>query len=71
MQDALKYLRVAHENDPDDFRVMLKLGWTYNMLKNDAEAVRWFKLASASTDPAIASEASRALSQPEGRYRAF
>jgi len=60
LQDALKYLRIAHENDPDDFRVMLKLGWTYNMLKNDAEAVRWFKLASASTDPAIASEASRA-----------
>ncbi len=60
LQDALKYLRIAHENDPEDFRVMLKLGWTYNMLKDDREAVRWFKLASASTDPAIASEASRA-----------
>ena len=60
LQDALKYLRVAHENDLEDFRVMLKLGWAYNMLKNDSEAVRWFKLASASTDPAIASEASRA-----------
>jgi Tfp pilus assembly protein PilF len=60
LQDALKYLRVAHENDPEDFRVMLKLGWTYNMLKDDREAVRWFKLASASTDPAIAAEASRA-----------
>jgi tetratricopeptide (TPR) repeat protein len=60
LQDALKYLRIAHENDPDDFRVMLKLGWTYNMLKDDREAVRWFKLASASTDPAIAAEASRA-----------
>jgi Tfp pilus assembly protein PilF len=60
LQDALKYLRIAHENDPDDFRVMLKLGWTYNMLKDDREAVRWFKLASASTDPAIATEASRA-----------
>ncbi len=60
LQDALKYLRIAHENDPEDFRVMLKLGWTYNMLKDDREAVRWFKLASASTDPAIAAEASRA-----------
>ena len=61
LQDALKYLRIAHENDPQDFRVMLKLGWTYNMLKDDREAVRWFKLASASSDPAIASEASHAV----------
>ena len=61
LQDALKYLRIAHESDPEDFQVMLKLGWTYNMLKDDREAVRWFKLASASTDPAIASEASRAV----------
>jgi tetratricopeptide (TPR) repeat protein len=60
LQDALKYLRIAHENDPQDFQVMLKLGWTYNMLKEDREAVRWFKLASASDDPAIATEASRA-----------
>jgi Flp pilus assembly protein TadD len=60
LQDALKYLRIAHETDPEDFRVMLKLGWTYNMLKDDREAIRWFKLASASPDPAIASEASHA-----------
>ncbi|MGA3204602.1 MAG: tetratricopeptide repeat protein, partial [Bryobacteraceae bacterium] len=60
LQDALKYFRIAHENDPQDFDVMLKLGWTYNMLKDDREAVRWFKLASASPDPAIAAEASRA-----------
>lgn len=60
LQDALKYFRIAHENDPDDFRVMLKLGWTYNLLRDDREAVRWFKLASASTDPAIAAEASHA-----------
>jgi Tfp pilus assembly protein PilF len=60
LQDALKYLRIAYENDPNDFRVMLKLGWTYNMLKDDGEAVRWFKLASASPDPAIATEASHA-----------
>jgi tetratricopeptide (TPR) repeat protein len=61
LQDALKYFRVAYENDPQDFRVMLKLGWTYNMLKDDREAVRWFKLASESSDPAIASEARRAV----------
>ena len=39
LKDAEKYLRVAHENDPVDFNVMLKLGWTYNLLKNDAQAL--------------------------------
>jgi Tfp pilus assembly protein PilF len=60
LQDALKYFRIAHENDPENYGVMLKLGWTYNMLKEDREAVRWFDLARASPDPAIAAEASRA-----------
>jgi tetratricopeptide (TPR) repeat protein len=60
LQDALKYFRIAHENDPQDFNVMLKLGWTYNLLKDDREAVRWFKLAADSPDPAVAAEASRA-----------
>jgi tetratricopeptide (TPR) repeat protein len=58
--DALKYLRVAHENDPVDFNVMLKLGWAYNMLKDDGDAMRWFSLARHSPDPAIAAEATRA-----------
>lgn len=60
LQDAAKYFLVAHENDPEDYGVMLKLGWTYNMLKDDREAVRWFNLARASPDPATAAEASRA-----------
>jgi Tfp pilus assembly protein PilF len=60
LQDALKYFRIAHENDPENYGVMLKLGWTYNMLKDDREAVRWFNMARASPDPATAAEASRA-----------
>jgi Tfp pilus assembly protein PilF len=60
LNDALKYLHAAHENDPTDFEVMLKLGWAYNILKDDREAVRWFDLARQSPDAAIASEASRA-----------
>jgi Tfp pilus assembly protein PilF len=71
LQDALKYLRIAHEDDPEDFRVMLKLGWTYNMLKDDREAVRWFKLARASPDPAIAAEASRAYRNLQGETELF
>jgi len=58
--DALRYLHAAHENDPMDYEVMLKLGWAYNILKDDREAVRWFSLARSSPDPATASEASKA-----------
>jgi Tfp pilus assembly protein PilF len=60
LNDALKYLHAAHENDPMDFEVMLKLGWAYNILKDDREAVRWFSLARYSPDAATASEASKA-----------
>jgi tetratricopeptide (TPR) repeat protein len=60
LKDALKYLRTAYENDPLDFNVMLKLGRTYNILKDDQEAIRWFNLARRSPDAATASEASRA-----------
>jgi Tfp pilus assembly protein PilF len=61
LNDALKYLHAAHENDPMDFEVMLKLGWAYNILKDDREAVRWFGLARYSPDAGTASEASRAF----------
>ncbi len=60
LQDALNYLQVAHENAPLDFDVMLKLGWTYNILKDDASAVQWFNLARRSPDPKTAAEASQA-----------
>jgi Tfp pilus assembly protein PilF len=60
LNDALKYLHAAHENDPMDFEVMLKLGWAYNILKDDREAVRWFNLARYSPDAGTASEASKA-----------
>jgi Tfp pilus assembly protein PilF len=60
LKDALKYLTIAHESDPVDFSVMLKLGWTYNVLKQDSEAVKWFNLARKSPDAKISSEADRA-----------
>jgi len=60
IKDALKYLQIAQEADPADFAVMLKLGWTYNMLHNDEEAMRWFALARMSSDPSIAQEAKKA-----------
>lgn len=60
MKDALQYLHVAHEVDPADFDVMLKLGWTYNILHQDRDAVRWFDLARKSPDPVTAAEAGKA-----------
>jgi tetratricopeptide (TPR) repeat protein len=72
LKDALKYYLAAQESDPLDFPVMLRLGWTYNILGQDKEAVRWFKLARKSPDTAIRSEAEKAyrnLSPPLARYR--
>lgn len=60
LRDAEKYLRRAHELDPADFEVMLQLGYLYNVLKNDTEAIRWFNLARRSPDRRIAAEADRA-----------
>ena len=60
LKDALKYLVISHENDPLDFQVMLKLGWTYNLLHDDLRALRWFNMARRSQDPAIANEARKA-----------
>lgn len=60
MKDALKYLQIAHESDPADFAVMLKLAWTYNVMGRDEEAIRWFRMARNSPDPAIASKADQA-----------
>jgi len=71
MKDALQYLTVAHEIDPGDFDVMLKLGWTYNALRQDLLAVRWFDLARKSTDPHIAAEAGRAWQNLHGATERF
>lgn len=60
MKDALKYLQIAHEADPADFDAMLKLGWTYNVLHQDADAIRWFDLARRSPDSATAGQAESA-----------
>ena len=60
LKDAVKYLNIAHEIDPADFTVMLRLAWTHNNLKQDDQAMRWFDLARRSPDPVVAAEARRA-----------
>ncbi len=59
LKDAARYLRIQHESDPLDFDVILKLGWTMNMLRDDRQAFEWFRLARRSPDPKIAAEATR------------
>jgi len=60
LQDALRYFQAAHEADPVDFAVMLRLGQTYNLLRRDEYAIRWFDLARKSPDGAVAQEAGKA-----------
>jgi hypothetical protein len=45
----------------EDFGVILKLGFTENMLRDDESALVWFRLASRSPDPSIAGQARRAF----------
>jgi Tfp pilus assembly protein PilF len=71
MKDALKYLQVAHEDDPGDFDAMLKLGWTYNVLHQDATAASWFDLARHSPDPKISSEGRQAWRNLSGALKKF
>jgi tetratricopeptide (TPR) repeat protein len=60
LNDAIRYLRIAHEDNPNDAEVMLKLGWAYNGAKNDAEAVHWFDAARQSGNRNVAAEADKA-----------
>jgi Tfp pilus assembly protein PilF len=60
MKDALRFYLQAREADPVDASVALKLGWTNNMLHDDATALGWFNIARHSADSAIAAEAQKA-----------
>src|SRR5262249_40745774 len=62
LKDALTYLQQAHAADPSDGWVMLKLGWTYNILHADHLAFQWFRLARESSNPAISVQARKAYS---------
>lgn len=61
LKDAVKYLTMAHDADPLDFAVMLQLGYAYNMLHDDAEAIQWFALARQSDDDSVSEDATKAF----------
>lgn len=71
LPDALKYLQLAHEADPQDYEVMLKLGWVFNILKDDQTALHWFDLARKSPDAAIGQEAAKAYSNLAPAFETF
>jgi tetratricopeptide (TPR) repeat protein len=61
LQDALRYLKLANEANPEDYAVILKMGWTYNLLHQDRNALDWFRRARESSDPEVAGEAKHAF----------
>ena len=65
-RDAIKYLRQAHENNPDDDEVMMDLGYAYNLAKDDADAIPWFDRARHSEDSLIAAESNKAYHNLRG-----
>jgi|HubBroStandDraft_6_1064221.scaffolds.fasta_scaffold99090_2 Tfp pilus assembly protein PilF len=71
MPDAKAYLAAAHEADPADSSVVLKLGWVNNILHDDREAIDWFNQARNSSDPAIASEARSAYDNLRPEFALF
>lgn len=60
LSDALRYFQQAQAAQPHA-ATALRLGWTNNMLHQDAEAVRWFAIAAESDDADVAAEAKRAM----------
>jgi tetratricopeptide (TPR) repeat protein len=65
-RDAIKYLRQAHEQNPDDADLMLDLGRAYNQAKDDADAISWFDRARHSDDSRIAAQATKAYHNLNG-----
>ncbi len=71
LQDALRYFSQAREANPQDSTLALKLAWTNNLLHDDVTALHWFELAARSSNPAVASEARRAVANLRPEQRRF
>lgn len=64
--DAIKYLTQAHQLDPEDMEVTLKLAWALNQAHHNEDAIAYFMLARKASDKKIAAEASRAYHNLNG-----
>ncbi|MBI3207924.1 MAG: tetratricopeptide repeat protein [Candidatus Solibacter usitatus] len=60
LNDAVRYFQSALEEDPADAASHLKLGYTYNMLRRDDEAIRHFEIARRSSSDEIRRSAAEA-----------
>jgi Tfp pilus assembly protein PilF len=69
LQDALRYLEAAWEQNPGDAEVALQLGWTLNLLQRDDEALAWFDRARRSGGPETSREADRAYHNLRASHR--
>lgn len=72
LADAARYYQAAREENPKDSDTHLKLGRTYNMLRQDDEAIRYFDMARRSKDRTIRREAQAAyrnLKPSTARFR--
>jgi Flp pilus assembly protein TadD len=67
LNDALRYLRIAQEEAPEDAEVALKLGYTLNLLKRDREALAAFDRARQLGNPEAA-RAYRSLRASSARF---
>ncbi|MEP7354416.1 MAG: hypothetical protein ABI824_14415 [Acidobacteriota bacterium] len=61
LNDALRFLHAAVEEDVEDFDSAIRLGQTYNLLGANREAIRWFDRARTSPDSQTAYEATQAI----------
>jgi hypothetical protein len=60
LNDAARFFLAAREDNPQDQEANLKLGYTYNMLKQDSKAIGYFNDARKGPDSKLTAEASRA-----------
>lgn len=65
-RDAIKYLTDAHQLDPNDMEVTLKLAWALNQANRNDDAITYFMLASKASDKKIAQEALKAYHTLKG-----
>lgn len=65
-RDAIRYLRQAHEESPEDAEIMLKLGFAYNYAHDDFDALQWFDRVRQGPDSDYAAQAETAYRNLKG-----
>lgn len=71
LPDAIRYFRIAHEEDPADAEAMLGLGRAYNQSGNDSEALVWLDRARRTGSGFAAREAARDYRRLRGSAGGF